>query len=320
VAIKNTLAHIWEAQGRYDEAEKLYLEVFQARKRDLGTDDEDTDVSKSNLGEFYLKQREFQKAGPLLREVLAWRLTRYHDNHPYLIGSRNALAHFYQAQRNYDDAEKLYQDAFELSKRLGGKDLYRLRTQEYLAGLRQAQMKYQDAKELYEKVLKSWEDQLGPAHPDALRIKSELGALFQVQGKYEDAEKLYLQILKQKLSPHHRTLATHDSLGTLYLETKEYDKAEGVLRQGLRLGEQYHPQVWTTFNTKSLLGATLVGQMRYEEAEKYLLEGYEGLRASAASIPPQDNSPVTGAVRRLGDLYEAWGKKDTAATWRGKLR
>ena len=44
---------------------------------------------------------------------------------------------------------------------------------------------------------------------------------------------------------------------------------------------------WTTFNTKSLLGASLLGQKKYAEAEPLLVAGYSGLKQREAKIPEQ---------------------------------
>ena len=64
--------------------------------------------------------------------------------------------------------------------------------------------------------------------------------------------------------------------------------------------EESQPDQWTTFNTKSMLGAALRGQARqllatdvaaatarFTEAESLLIQGYEGMRQREATIRPE---------------------------------
>ena len=91
------------------------------------------------------------------------------------------------------------------------------------------------------------------------------------------------------------------------------------MRECLKIREQKEPDDWTTFNTKSLLGGSLLGQKKYAEAEPLLLAGYEGMKQREEKIPPQGKIRLTEAIERLVQLYDAWGQKDKADEWRKKL-
>ena len=59
----------------------------------------------------------------------------------------------------------------------------------------------------------------------------------------------------------------------------------------------------------SHLGAALVGQRKYDQAERFLVEGYEGMKARAAQIPEKrptrlDRSQLEDAALRLVSFYE----------------
>jgi hypothetical protein len=98
-----------------------------------------------------------------------------------------------------------------------------------------------------------------------------------------------------------------------------------LLRDGLRL-RSLAPGVvparrrtfvdndWSIGGTKSLLGAALLAQRRYEEAETVLLEAEHDLAASSAL-----QRELTVTIRRLVDLYDAWGRGDKAAAYRQRL-
>jgi hypothetical protein len=74
-----------------------------------------------------------------------------------------------------------------------------------------------------------------------------------------------------------------------------------------------------TFDTRSRLGASLVGQQKYAEAEPLIVGGYEGLEARTDRIPAPARSRLSQAARRVVALYDAWGQTDKAARWRVQL-
>src|SRR5262249_26433634 len=96
-------------------------------------------------------------------------------------------------------------------------------------------------------------------------------------------------------------------------------EAEPVLRESLAIREKLQPDEWTTFNTRSLLGGSLLGQKKYADAEPLIVAGYEGMKAREAKIPPPGKPRFTEAAERVVRLYEEWGKKDKAAEWRTRL-
>jgi hypothetical protein len=70
----------------------------------------------------------------------------------------------------------------------------------------------------------------------------------------------------------------------------------------------------------SALGACLLGQKKYAEAEPLLLKGYEGLRQHEERIPASfRRTRLTEALGRLVQLYDEWAKPDEAAKWRKEL-
>ena len=81
--------------------------------------------------------------------------------------------------------------------------------------------------------------------------------------------------------------------------------------------------IWNTsltpFVTQSLLGGALLGQKKYADAEPLLVQGYEGMKALEAKMPPKARYRLTEALERLVQLYDAWDKQAEAARWRKEL-
>jgi hypothetical protein len=101
-------------------------------------------------------------------------------------------------------------------------------------------------------------------------------------------------------------------LGSALLKQQKWTEAEAVLRECLTIRRKKQPDDWTTFDTCSLLGAALLGQKKYADAEPPLVQGYEGMKQRETTIPPQGKVRLSEALERLGRLYEATDKKDKA--------
>jgi hypothetical protein len=114
--------------------------------------------------------------------------------------------------------------------------------------------------------------------------------------------------------------------GLSLLEMKGYTESEPLLRECLAIREKTQPDAWNTYNTQSLLGGALLGQKKYADAEPLLLKGYEGMKAREATIPPEANTRIPEALKRLIELYTDWhaaepdqGYDVKAAEWQQKL-
>jgi hypothetical protein len=115
-------------------------------------------------------------------------------------------------------------------------------------------------------------------------------------------------------------MATHaGALGRMRLQQKDYAGAEPLLRQELSGKQKYAPNLWSRFRSESLLGESLLGQKKFDEAKPRLIEGYQGMKEREAKIPAPLKHHLTEAGERVVRLYEEWGKPDEAAKWRAEL-
>ena len=108
----------------------------------------------------------------------------------------------------------------------------------------------------------------------------------------------------------------HDALSLralLLINNGSFAEAEPLARKCLALREKMIPDDWRTFNARSLLGASLLGQKKYAEAEPLLLSGYEGLKQREDKIPPAGRIRPQEALQRLVRLYEETDRPGLAA-------
>ena len=103
------------------------------------------------------------------------------------------------------------------------------------------------------------------------------------------------------------------------LEVRAYGDAERVLRECLAIREKREPDLWTTFNTKAMLGNALLKQKKYADAESLLEAGCLGMKERFKMLSPKAKDQTKLALRQLVELYEATDKSALAAKWRKTL-
>jgi tetratricopeptide (TPR) repeat protein/tRNA A-37 threonylcarbamoyl transferase component Bud32 len=111
--------------------------------------------------------------------------------------------------------------------------------------------------------------------------------------------------------------------GKSLLELREFARAEPIFRENLAMHEKiasaYRVLPWRLARARSFLGAALLGQKKYADAEPLLVAAYEVLRRDEQEIPLGRPEVMPEAIQRLVDLYEATGRKDKAEQYRKEL-
>ncbi len=157
---------------------------------------------------------------------------------------------------------------------------------------------------------------MGPDHPHTVATEQFLAEAYSAAGKSSKAEPLLRNFLdrrrKQFGSADPRTAGAMAVLGAHLVEQRKWPEADTLLRECLAIREIAQPDDWSTFNTRSMLGASSLGQKKFAEAEPLLLAGYQGMKAREARIPAAGKVRLAEAGERIVRLYEAWGKKDKA--------
>ena len=188
-----------------------------------------------------------------------------------------------------------------------------------LAQLYVRQGKTTEAERAYVEVLGLRQRVMGKDHADSRLIMNNLGLLYFRAGRLQEAESMLSQLLeiqRRRLgNDHPDTLNTADHLGVTYLQQQRYEDVE-LLLGDLVTPPRDAPDTWYRAQAASILGAALTGEKRYAEAERLLIEGYQGMVARKATIPAANVDPVQRARQWIVQLYEAWGKAERAGEWR----
>jgi tRNA A-37 threonylcarbamoyl transferase component Bud32 len=323
---RNNLAHAYRDAGQLDLAIPLAERTLKVQEGKLGDNHPDTLTSRNNVANAYLAAGKANLAIPLLQRALKAREAKLGDNHPQTLISRNNLARAVQAAGQVPKAIRLFQRTLNVQEaKLGDEHPDTLTTRNDLALAYQAAGQLDRALPLFEDVLDQAQHtlELGVANPLTMRFAENYLAALEAKQQYTKAitERQNELIVQRKVfgSDDPRLAAALVQLGSTHLAANQPADAERAFREGLAIRSKKEPDAWTTFNTKSLLGAALLGEKKYAEAEPLLLDGYEGMKKRQAKIPPQSKIRLTEALEGLVKFYEATGKKDEAAKWRREL-
>ncbi len=166
----------------------------------------------------------------------------------------------------------------------------------------------------YERAFALREAMQGLNQPDTASCRNQLAVAYRLAGRAAEGGRLFDRDVSSTARAN--ALAVR---GSMLLLEKKPAEAELKLRECLTMRQKIQPDDWTTFDTMSILGETLMDQKKYADAEPLLLSGYEGMKPREKAIPSQDKPHLTKALERLVTLYEAWGKVDKAMKWRKEL-
>ena len=283
LSIMNNLALSYSRDFQFSQAEPLYVEVLAGQREVLGEEDPATLDTMTNLGMLYVRANKSAQAEPLLAQTVALRRRRQGEDHPSTISTMNNLALAHMALDQNSQAEPLMASVVAWARRV-------------------------------------WGDE----HPNTLASIKSLAIIHGHQGRYMDAEVLLrdkLAVARRLQGAKHRdTAVALSDLGWILLLQRQYNESEATLRTAVKIYEESPPVSWNDDRCRSLLGAALMNQRKYDEAEVLLISAHEGLTRRRESIPSWFPGELDQSADRIVQLYRDWGKPDKAAEWTSRLQ
>ena len=320
----NNLAAAFEAANRVEEALPLWEETVELRKAEFGVDDPETLTSMANLAVAYGSTGRRAKGLALLEETLRAMKVKPGAMHPDTLAVMSHLASAYEDDGKLEKALLLYEETLKQMKvTLGATHPDTLRLMSNLAFTYKSAGRLGDALSLYEETMTLMKAKSDPEDADALTLMNNLARAYLTDEQPEKALPLFDQwfgIQRARALPDDPTFADKlAAVSVALLQHHQYSAAETYLRECLIIREKSQPTDWTTFNTKSMLGGSLLGQNNLAGAEPHLLSGYQGMKEREARIPAGGKIRVSESIRRIIDLYTAMEKPDEVAKWRKTL-
>ncbi len=320
----NNLALTYRDDGQWDRAIALFERTLASRTSKLGADHPDTLLTQQNLAMAYREAGRWDQAIPLFERTLAAQAARLGADHPFTLLTQSNLAPAYVAVGQTDRAIALLERTLKARRaKLGADHPSTYSTQNNLALAYQAAGRLDRSIPLFEQTLASLQAKLGKEHPRTLITQHDLALAYERRGDLTQAESMLRDVAAARTNSlgaqNPEVALSLTALGENLLKQRKWADAEPALRHGLAILVAQRPDDWSRFSAQGLLGASLRGQKKYNEAEPLLLSSYEGIKARAARIPAPSKDRLTQAGDRVVQFYEAWGKPDKANQWRQKL-
>jgi serine/threonine protein kinase/tetratricopeptide (TPR) repeat protein len=328
--ILNDLGVLQADRGDYAAADRSLEQAVAMRRKLLGPEHTDLAITLTELARVYQDRGFNKRSEPLQREALAIRRKALGDEDRETAVSLSGLASVLRLNGDLSGAESLLRQSLATNRKVGEEHPNTAAPLNDLALIAAARRDFAGAESMFRQALAMNRASLGERHPVVATTLNNLSRVLAEQGKYGEAlpaSTEALNIALQALGGEHQLIAIYRiNLASVQLARKEAAAAEVLLRQALPVRlrgpgivpirrRTFPEDDWSIGATRSLLGATLVAQARYGEAETVLLDAYRELEATPGA-PSRD---AAATIARLVALYDAWGRPEKAATYRRLL-
>ena len=320
--LMDTMGMVYRNLGLYDAASSLLEQALNKRQQALGKDDLVVSRSLHSLGTLVYAKGDFSQAEKLFREALEIKRKFLGDENIEVAEVLNDLAMTLKALGNLEDSEPLYRESLAIRrKELGNEHAHVAQSLNNLGMFLYRKGDYDEAEELFREALEMNQRLLGTEHPEVSTNMNNLALVLRSKGSFEEAEEMFRQVLEMDrkfLGENHPYIAiTLNNLGVLQVNKGAYEEAEKSFREAIVVFKKTFPENhWQIANVNSLLGGCLSKLERYGEAEKLLVDGYSIINKQFGA----SHRRTIAALKRVIELYDAWGKSDKAEEYRVKIK
>ena len=193
----NNLAGLYEATGRYAEAEPLYQQAAEIRRNILGEQHRDYAQSLNNLAGLYQTTRRYTEAEPLYSQAIDIVRASLGTEHPTYARSQRSGGSVSSYPALYEGRGAVWPGSQDPA--LGARAAApRLCTKHRcsLTALYRTIRQYAKAEALYRHMIKIRSETPGTQHPEYAACLDNLATLYEATRHYTKAEALYGQAAK----------------------------------------------------------------------------------------------------------------------------
>lgn len=309
------LAHLYEANVNYAQAEQLYLRALAIVEKKPGEKRRNLGMALVNLAGLYDAKGDSARAEPLFQRGLAILEKALGTENPEFAQQLNNFALLYRNTGDFAQAETILQRARTiLEKTFGAEHEVVATTLDNLAGVYMDKGDYSQAEQLYRRALTIREKSLDAEHPAIAATLNNLARLqYQVKGDIVGAELLFkraVEILEKELGAEHPLVAVSlSNLAILYNDRGDYARAESLHRRARLIVEKAfgaeHPMVAITLDS---LAVQYMRKDDYAQAEPLFQRALEILEKTLGAEHPL----TAGTLNKLATLYRFKGDYERA--------
>ena len=284
----------------YHKADGIYRRVLNEPTQSMANNLNDYALVLSDLGSYEEAKKFFEEALDMSEKINGSKSTD-------VASIMNNLAINLHYLKDLKNAEKYYLKSQEIYIELLGEDRPEVAsTYNNLAFVAMDKNNLAQAEEYFTKSYNLKLKLMGEDHPDVGLALNNLGAVQLKMKNFNSAEDYFVKAISQfkKTLPQNHVWAgiSYYLIGKTLLEKQRYKSAELNFRKALSIRKKAFPKGHNLiYITEGELGLSLLKQNKLNEAEKYLLSGYNGCKAS---LGEKDSS----TVRFLQQLPVVYGK------------
>ncbi len=279
----------------------------------------------AQLGEVLMQLDKLGQAEEFIRKALAMQRKKPEAHSLEIAASLNNLGNVLMHQdKNLPEAEAACREALALRKKSVGEEHVDVaKSLDRLAMTLSMQGKYGEAETVNREALAMRRKLLGNENMDVANSLLSLGGALKSDNRFAEAEPAYgeaLAIARKVLGNEHPYV--HSVLNIVsegLFDNNRAAEAEPLVRECLRIREKKIPDETLTFTTRNLLGAVLVEQGKYTEAEPMLLSSWEALNQRATEEPGESKASLQKALERLIRLYDVTVQPVHANAYRNEI-
>jgi serine/threonine protein kinase len=309
------------------EAMRLFDRTLELRRRVLGNDHRDTLATMHMAAVCFQLQspdvngrRRLDQALTLLKEAATRSACSHGDDDRQTIQVMADYGYVLAQNGQLDEAEELLTRSLNIANRFDDEDPMLVVVTEklfftYLLGNNLA-----SAEPLGEQALAGYSRMLGDNHFVTAWVLANLIRVYQMQDRWADATPLVDRLLTTEAP---QRILGLEFRGRELLAEGKFVESEAFLRQLLDGQSKARPGSEEVFRAQRLLGASLIGQKRYAEAEPLVLQGYLEMKkwwdVQTEAVTPFRTLFELDALKWLVQLYDGWNKPGEANRWRQEL-
>ena len=317
--LANTIGNIYAALGDFDSAEVMARNALALRESDPASQPADLAESHFDLAHHLWSQGKLTEAEQVAREGLTLATNSLGNKDALIAKSLAQLGVIVQDQGRLAEAESFFRGSLNARRQLFGDTHPTVaQTLNKLSGVLALEGKAAEAEKVNREAIKAFgwtRKTIDFSDGDALYSR---GLEFYDKGDLPEAETCFRQAVAIRRKSKHDLDVAISALANTLRRQQKFSDAEPLFRECVAMRETNSPNAWYTYFTRLRLGATLMGNRKYDEAEPLLISGYEGMRQRESGI--RDRYQVLEeSIQSLVQLYEATFRFEKAAEWRTKL-
>ena len=235
-----TLAHMYQKQGQWKEAEEIATEVVGIRKR-KNLEHPSTVTDMLRLGSIYSSQGRWKDAEKIQSQTIELS-SKIEKNESGRLVVLSHLASTYSSQGRLSEAAKLQVQIMEANiTEFGRENIITLNSMGKLSSTYMRQGQWENAEELALHIVKSRQTSLGPDNPSTLAGMANLVKVYKGQERWDEAEGLAISVVdkKKELSgeSHPNTIRSMRDLAEIWHGQKRHQEAFALMSKVVSLSE-----------------------------------------------------------------------------------